>query len=94
MSRGPYRWVRHPIYLLQIVMLAGAALLLPTLVSLAALATHFVCVRLKAMDEEKYLTRVHGAVYREYMARAGSLCPRLFRRPAAAKEARHTEVDF
>ena len=83
-SRGPFRWVRHPIYLLQILMLAGATVLLPTLVSFAALATYYICVLLKARDEEKFLTRVHGAAYREYVARTGGLCPRLFRRPAAA----------
>jgi protein-S-isoprenylcysteine O-methyltransferase Ste14 len=93
-SRGPFRWVRHPIYLLQILMLAGAALLLPTPVSFVALATHYVCVRLKAMDEEKFLTRVHGAVYREYMSRTGGLCPRLFRRPGPATGAHQTGVDF
>jgi protein-S-isoprenylcysteine O-methyltransferase Ste14 len=93
-SRGPFRWVRHPIYLLQILMLAGATLLLPTPVSFAALATHYVCVRLKARDEEKFLTRVHGAAYREYMFRTGGLCPRLFRSSAAATAARHKEVDF
>jgi protein-S-isoprenylcysteine O-methyltransferase Ste14 len=32
--------VRHPIYLFQIVMLAGAALLLPTPVSFAVLVIH------------------------------------------------------
>jgi protein-S-isoprenylcysteine O-methyltransferase Ste14 len=93
-SRGPFRWVRHPIYLLQILMLTGATLLLPTPVSFLALAMHYVCVLLKARDEEKFLTRVHGAAYREYMFRTGGLCPKLFRRPAAAGEARHTEVDF
>ena len=84
-SRGPFRWVRHPIYLLQILMLAGAALLLPTPVSFVALATHFVCVRLKVMDEEKSLTLVHGAAYREYASRTGGLCPRLFRPPGGSK---------
>jgi hypothetical protein len=38
-NRGPYRLVRHPIYLFQSVMLAGAALLLPTPVSFLILAT-------------------------------------------------------
>jgi protein-S-isoprenylcysteine O-methyltransferase Ste14 len=75
-SRGPYRWVRHPIYLFQIVMLAGAALLLPTVLSLAILATHYLCVRLKARDEEKYLTTVHGEAYRDYAYRTGGLFPR------------------
>ena len=77
-SRGPYGRVRHPIYLFQIVMLAGAALLLPTAVSFAVLATHYVCVHIKARDEEKYLTRVHGESYRDYLSRTGGLFPRFF----------------
>jgi protein-S-isoprenylcysteine O-methyltransferase Ste14 len=84
-SRGPYRWVRHPIYLLQIVMLAGAALLLPTPVSFVALAMHYFCVHLKAGDEEKHLLTVHGAAYRDYVSRTGRLFPKLIRRRSAAK---------
>lgn len=82
-ERGPFGWVRHPIYSLQIVMLAGAALLLPTPVSLLNLALHFVCVRLKAADEEKYLLRVHGDSYRDYQFRTGKLFPRRRRRKSA-----------
>jgi protein-S-isoprenylcysteine O-methyltransferase Ste14 len=81
---GPFQWVRHPIYLLQMVMLMGAALLLPTLISFATLATHYVCVRLKARDEEKYLENIHGPAYREYASHTGSLFPRLLGRRAAA----------
>ena len=76
-NRGPYRWVRHPIYLFQIVMLAGAALLLPTLLSFVILATHYICVLIKAGDEEKYLTGVHGEAYRGYLSRTGGLFPKL-----------------
>jgi protein-S-isoprenylcysteine O-methyltransferase Ste14 len=79
-SRGPYQRVRHPIYLFQIVMLAGAALLLPTAVSFATLATHYICVLIKARDEERYLTAVHGDAYRDYLTRTGGLMPRALRR--------------
>jgi protein-S-isoprenylcysteine O-methyltransferase Ste14 len=67
--------VRHPIYALQVVMLAGAALLLPTLLSLGALVAHFCCVAIKAADEENYLTQVHGQAYRDYAASTGRLIP-------------------
>jgi len=77
--RGPYRWVRHPIYSLQIVMLAGAALLLPTPVSLAILVAHYCCVLIKAGDEEKYLLTVHGAAYQEFLLSTGQLFPRWIR---------------
>ena len=80
---GPFHWVRHPIYALQAVMLIGAGLLLPTTLSFAIVATHYVCVRLKVRDEELYLERVHGAAYREYCSQTGRLFPRCCRRAAA-----------
>lgn len=76
---GPYRFVRHPIYAFQIVMLVGAAFLLPTLFSLLMLCIHLLCVIVKATDEELYLSAVHGATYQEYAARTGRLLPRLSR---------------
>ena len=79
-NRGPYRHVRHPIYLCQIVMLAGAVLLLPTSASIVILALHYVCVLIKAADEENYLSRVHGAAYRDYVGRTGRLFPKFIRR--------------
>ena len=80
-TRGPYRWVRHPIYLFQIVMLLGAALLLPTLLSVVVIAGHLLCALTKAADEECYLLTVHGDAYRDYLARTGRLFPRLRGRP-------------
>jgi protein-S-isoprenylcysteine O-methyltransferase Ste14 len=76
---GPYRWVRHPIYAFQVVILAGAALLLPTPLSLGALALHYLCVRLKAADEERHLGAVHGSAYQGYRAQTGRLLPRSIR---------------
>ena len=78
-TRGPYNFVRHPIYGFQIVMLAGAALLLPTFFSLALIAVHFLCVQTKADDEEAYLLGVHGETYRAYLHRTGRLFPKFFR---------------
>lgn len=77
-SKGPYRWVRHPIYLFQIVMLAGAALLLPTMASFAILVLHYICAQIKAADEENYLLKVHGDAYQDYKSRTGGLFPRFF----------------
>ncbi len=72
---GPYRFVRHPIYGFQIVILAGVVLLLPTAASLAALALHLVCSYTKAFDEEVYLAGVHGEAYGEYVQRTGRFAP-------------------
>ena len=77
-THGPYRWVRHPIYLFQVVMLLGVLLLLPTAVSLGLMLLHLVCVGFKVADEEAHLMSVHGSIYRDYVARTGRLLPRLW----------------
>ena len=82
-SSGPYRYVRHPIYLFQMVMLIGAFWLLPAGFSLALVGAHLVCVLIKAADEEAYLLTTLGDEYRHYLARTGRLFPRIF--PPAAK---------
>jgi len=76
-ERGPYRAIRHPIYAFQLVMLAGAALLLPTILSFAILVLHLICALIKAVDEEHYLKAVHGQTYVNYMDRTGRLLPKL-----------------
>jgi len=75
-NRGPYRWVRHPIYSLQLVILVGVALLMPTPASVGILLFHYLCVRIKATDEEKYLLTVHGQTYRDYIRTTGRLWPK------------------
>lgn len=76
-TQGPYSTVRHPIYLFQIVMLAGAALVLPTILSLAIPVFHIICVLIKASDEEAYLLSVHGDTYRDYLSNTGRLFPKI-----------------
>ena len=76
-TRGPFQFVRHPIYLFQILMLAGAALLLPTPISLMVLAIHILCCVAKAADEEDHLRTVHGQEYRDYLSRTGRFFPKL-----------------
>ncbi len=78
-TSGPYARVRHPIYLFQLLMLVGAAALLPTWLSVLAVAIHWPCVLVKAQDEEGYLVGLHGQAYRDYQSRTGGLFPR--RRP-------------
>jgi protein-S-isoprenylcysteine O-methyltransferase Ste14 len=76
-KNGPYRYVRHPIYLFQIAMLVGAILLLPTPFSFILLFVHLLCVVIKAVDEETYLLRVHGSEYQAYLSSTGRLLPKI-----------------
>jgi protein-S-isoprenylcysteine O-methyltransferase Ste14 len=78
-NNGPYRCVRHPIYLFQIAMLLGAILLLPTPFSFILLFVHLLCVVIKAVDEEAYLLRVHGSEYQAYLSSTGRLLPKISR---------------
>jgi len=75
-TRGPYQLVRHPIYLFQVFILLGVALLLPTVLSLAIVGLHLVCVLAKAADEESYLLAAHGGACRDYFSRTGKLLPK------------------
>lgn len=76
-SSGPYRYVRHPIYSFQMVMLIGAFWLLPAGFSLTLVFVHLICVRIKAADEEVYLLTTLGDEYGQYLARTGRLFPRV-----------------
>ena len=78
-SSGPYRFVRHPIYSFQMVMLIGAFWLLPAGFSLALVFVQLICVRIKAADEEAYLLTTLGEEYHQYLDRTGRLFPRVLR---------------
>lgn len=78
-TSGPYAVVRHPIYLFQVIMLLGVALLLPCPLALLALAVHLVCVWIKAADEEAFLLNSLGEPYRAYLGRTGRVWPRIMK---------------
>jgi len=74
--RGPYQWVRHPIYSFQIIILVGVFFLLPTLFSAILLGTHLLCVVIKALDEESHLIQACGPDYAVYVSTTGRFFPK------------------
>jgi protein-S-isoprenylcysteine O-methyltransferase Ste14 len=74
---GPYQFVRHPIYLCQVVMIAAMAILLPSVLSWLVLVIHLLCVITKAADEESHLRSRLGQSYSSYCIRTGSWFPPL-----------------
>jgi len=67
---GPYRYSRNPIYLADLVILAGVALILGTPLALILLAPfHQVLLRLFILPEEAVLARDLGQPYLDFKTR-------------------------
>jgi len=77
---GPYQWVRHPIYLGYLCMLAGLVLANFSVAYFILVPIHIALLLYRAHLEEVRLSE-HSAEYREYMERTGFIFPKL-RRPA------------
>lgn len=79
-TSGPFSLVRNPIFSGMIPVAIGLALLVPNVVSIAALVSLFVALEIQTrLVEEPYLLRAHGEEYRRYAARAGRFVPSLGR---------------
>lgn len=79
-TAGLFRWIRNPIFTGMVAVAVGMVLLVPTLVTVLALACLVVGVQLQVrVIEEPYLERAHGEAYRRYVAQAGRFLPRATR---------------
>ena len=76
-DRGPYRWVRHPLYTGEIMSSLGLALLAGTLPALAVWLGFCFLQAYRALREEQLLVAAMPA-YRGYRARTAALIPGLF----------------
>jgi protein-S-isoprenylcysteine O-methyltransferase Ste14 len=77
-ERGPYAYVRHPIYSGLLVMILGAAILYGRVSGFALLVAAFIGIGFKAFQEERLLTRHFPTAYPEYRARVKALIPFMF----------------
>jgi len=84
-TTGFYRFCRNPIYLFLLLVVAGFVLLLPTWISVGALAGAALGVELQARAEERYLLRTYGEAYRAYASQVGRFVPGLGRLPASGQ---------
>ncbi len=76
-TTGPYRYIRHPMYLSLIVMMLGVALFNFHWVNFAGLALVTAAVSGKALLEERLL-RMQYPAYAEYMQHTRRIIPGLF----------------
>lgn len=73
---GVFAIVRNPVFAAMLPASSGLALMVPSVVALAALVALFVALELQVrIVEEPYLRRVHGADYERYAARVGRFLP-------------------
>ena len=77
---GPYRWIRHPIYLAYFMSYAGGGLLSSNLIlTIVPASLYAVLVYLRMGKEEQVMIDQFGRRYTEYMKRTGRLLPRIGR---------------
>jgi len=78
-TNGPYKIVRHPIYLGVVVILLALGILSANVLILMPTAMLVVLLYMQLPDEESMLIERFGDAYLEYMKRTPKFIPRLFR---------------
>ena len=79
-QRGPYRYVRHPLYTAYLATLLAAVLAVPHPLVIATAVYGAVMLHVTSRREERRLLRSSfGADYAAYMRRAGRFLPRIGR---------------
>jgi protein-S-isoprenylcysteine O-methyltransferase Ste14 len=76
-ERGPYRWVRNPMYLGHLIFFAGMALVLGSWIAAAVFVFHAAWFHRRVRDDEARLEALFGDPYREYCRRVKRWLPGL-----------------
>ena len=73
---GPYRWIRHPLYLAALLWIVGWPLIIASLLGvLVPILLIAPAIRKRMIAEEEELLQVYGDEYAEYEARTWRLLP-------------------
>src|SRR3954466_7606887 len=78
-DRGPYRFVRNPMYVGILISGVSLGLALGTWLLPVAARVMFTVLALRTQTEERYLIDRFGTQYRDYMKRVGRFFPKLRR---------------
>lgn len=76
-TRGPYGWVRHPIYTGILLALLGTAFTLGTILNLIEVPVVGLALWLKLRTEERFMLETFGEQYTAYGRRVKALIPRV-----------------
>jgi len=78
-TSGPYKWVRHPMYLSAILIAVGTGLGLANwFLGLIGLTLMIIIMYWRTPIEEQKLLSRHGEAYKDYMDKTGRFFPKLF----------------
>jgi hypothetical protein len=77
-ERGPYRWVRNPMYLGHLIFFAGLAITLQSWIGAIVLAAHAVWFHTRVRGDERRLDDLFGDSYRDYCRRVKRWIPGVF----------------
>jgi protein-S-isoprenylcysteine O-methyltransferase Ste14 len=75
---GPFRLLRHPIYMGLNLLALGSAIWVPTVIVWVAFALMAIGSDLRARAEETLLTKIFGETYRKYSARTRRFVPGIY----------------
>ncbi len=76
-TKGPYRWVRHPFYDAVLLFITGGALAAANWFLLAGGLTSFALIVLRTKREEDRLLARFGEAYRQYVSTTGRFLPKV-----------------
>jgi len=75
-STGPYRWVRHPIYSLRMVINLCIMVAAPVPLVILTAGLDMLLLQIEARREERYMESTHGQTYAAYKKNVGRFVPR------------------
>lgn len=77
-TRGPYRWIRHPLYTIGSSLFVAFGMMADNwFIAMLGILT-FMLMAVRTPKEEANLIEKFGDEYREYMKRTGRFLPKLF----------------
>jgi len=74
---GPFKHIRHPIYALSMLLMLGSLLCVQTNVMLVLFCIHWSIFSLEAIREERYLSKIYGETYQNYMNQTNRFLPKV-----------------
>lgn len=76
-TKGPYRWVRHPLYTVGTLNFIALALMADSWFIAVMAVLAFILMAMRTPNEEAHLIEKFGNEYRVYMERTGTYFPKL-----------------